>query len=181
LTSEGTIGALAVAYMSGLAMRKAADLHPGQAKADLRDAFIITNTARTFPHTPCLRWTAMVRHFAHSRCRPDSMTTSPGTPTRMIERLRSTLAQIYPLREHVSAGEVLQRANVDAPADPLRRADEAEALQQKRVLTWSRNHAKKDPEALANSIFQALDAQTVTVPGHSTRRRRGGGDTDADR
>lgn len=52
-----TIGALpvavaratdcAVAYLPGLATRKAADLYPGQAKTDPRDAFIIANTART--------------------------------------------------------------------------------------------------------------------------------------
>lgn len=52
-----TIGALpiavarachcAVAYLPGLSMRKAADLYPGQAKTDPRDAFII---ARHRPH-----------------------------------------------------------------------------------------------------------------------------------
>jgi hypothetical protein len=56
-----TIGALPVAvardcgadiaYLPGLAMRKAADLYPGQAKTDARDAFIIADTARTMPHT----------------------------------------------------------------------------------------------------------------------------------
>lgn len=33
------------------------------------------------------------------------------------------------------------------------------------MLAWARNHAKKDPEALVDAIFQALNAQTVTVPG----------------
>ena len=56
-----TIGALPVAvardcgadiaYLPGLAMRKAADLYPGQAKTDARDAFVIADTARTMPHT----------------------------------------------------------------------------------------------------------------------------------
>lgn len=56
-----TIGALpiavardsgcAVAYLPGLAMRKAADLYPGRSKTDARDAFIIADTARTMPHT----------------------------------------------------------------------------------------------------------------------------------
>ena len=57
----GTIGALpiavardvgcSVAYLPGLAMRKAADLYPGRSKTDARDAFIIADTARTMPHT----------------------------------------------------------------------------------------------------------------------------------
>jgi transposase len=56
-----TIGALPVAvaqaagvtvgYLPGLAMRRIADLHPGEAKTDARDAFIIAEAARTMPHT----------------------------------------------------------------------------------------------------------------------------------
>ena len=40
-----------VAYLPGLSMRRIADLYPGQAKTDARDAFIIADTARTMPHT----------------------------------------------------------------------------------------------------------------------------------
>jgi transposase len=56
-----TIGALPVAvaqaagatvgYLPGLAMRRIADLHPGEAKTDARDAFMIAEAARTMPHT----------------------------------------------------------------------------------------------------------------------------------
>ena len=40
----------AVAYLPGLSMRRLADLHPGSAKTDARDAFIIANAALTAPH-----------------------------------------------------------------------------------------------------------------------------------
>ncbi len=40
-----------VAYLPGLTMRRVADLHPGEAKTDARDAYIIAETARTMPHT----------------------------------------------------------------------------------------------------------------------------------
>ena len=40
-----------VAYLPGLAMRRIADLHPGQAKTDARDAYVIADAARTMPHT----------------------------------------------------------------------------------------------------------------------------------
>src|SRR5882757_8708178 len=43
-----------VAYLPGLAMRRIADLYPGNAKTDARDAFIIADAARTLPHA--LRW-----------------------------------------------------------------------------------------------------------------------------
>ena len=55
-----TIGALPVAvarsegvlvgYLPGLAMRRIADLHAGEAKTDARDAAIIAEAARTLPH-----------------------------------------------------------------------------------------------------------------------------------
>lgn len=40
-----------VGHLPGLAMRRIADLHPGEAKTDARDAAIIAETARTMPHT----------------------------------------------------------------------------------------------------------------------------------
>jgi len=55
-----TIGALPLAvarsmdvdvgYLPGLAMRRIADLHAGEAKTDARDAAIIAQAARTMPH-----------------------------------------------------------------------------------------------------------------------------------
>ncbi|GAA4544044.1 hypothetical protein GCM10023097_18370 [Streptomyces collinus] len=41
-----------VAYLPGLTMRRIADLYPGEAKTDARDAFIIADAARAMPHTP---------------------------------------------------------------------------------------------------------------------------------
>lgn len=38
-----------VAYLPGLAMRRIADLHPGEAKTDSRAAYIIANAARIMP------------------------------------------------------------------------------------------------------------------------------------
>lgn len=39
-----------VAYLPGLAMRRIADLHPGNAKTDAKDAYVIAEAARTMPH-----------------------------------------------------------------------------------------------------------------------------------
>ena len=39
-----------VAYVPGLVMRRAADLYPGEAKTDRRDAFVIAGTGRTRRH-----------------------------------------------------------------------------------------------------------------------------------
>ncbi len=40
-----------VAYLPGLAMRRLADLHPGEGKTDARDAYVIADAARTLPRT----------------------------------------------------------------------------------------------------------------------------------
>src|SRR5919205_3852843 len=40
-----------VAYLPGLTMRRIADLHPGSAKTDARDAYVIAEAARSMPHT----------------------------------------------------------------------------------------------------------------------------------
>jgi len=40
-----------VAYLPGLAMRRIADLRPGQSKTDARDAHVIAEAVRTTPLT----------------------------------------------------------------------------------------------------------------------------------
>ena len=42
-----------VAYVPGLVMRRAADLYPGEAKTDRRDAYIIADTARRRSRKSC--------------------------------------------------------------------------------------------------------------------------------
>jgi transposase len=41
---------ITVAYLPGLSMRRIADLYPGEAKTDARDAHIIADAGRTLPH-----------------------------------------------------------------------------------------------------------------------------------
>lgn len=41
---------ISVAYLPGLAMRRIADLYPGDTKTDARDAYVIADAARTLPH-----------------------------------------------------------------------------------------------------------------------------------
>ncbi len=85
-----TIGALpvtvaracghAVAYLpGGLTMRRVADLYPGQAKTDARDAFIIADTARTMPHT-LRRVDVGDETSRNSGCSSGSTTISPVKP-----------------------------------------------------------------------------------------------------
>jgi transposase len=84
-----------VAYLPGLTMRRVADLHPGQAKTDARDAYIIADTARTMPHT--LRGiTIAEEHIAESSmlCGFDDDLAAQLTQVR--NRLRGLLTQFIP-------------------------------------------------------------------------------------
>ncbi|WP_156491196.1 IS110 family transposase, partial [Brevibacterium casei] len=152
-----TIGALPVAvardcgadiaYLPGLAMRKAADLYPGQAKTDARDAFIIADTARTMPHT--------LRSVDRESDVLANLKVLAGTDedlahdiTRGINRLRSLLLQTHPALERVFTGTVLTRSIV---LDLLVRYHGPAGLRtagKSGVKRWARNHTRKDPSAL---------------------------------
>jgi len=153
-----------VAYLPGLAMRKAADLYPGAAKTDARDAFIIADTARTMPHT--------LRAVDRDSEVLSALKVLAGfdedlahETTRAINRLRSLLVQIYPSLERVFAGKTITRPIV---LDLLIRYHGPAGLQKagkSAVKRWARNHTRKDPSGLIDAIFTALGEQTVTVPG----------------
>lgn len=105
-----TIGALPVAvaqsegilvgYIPGLAMRRIADLHPGEAKTDARDAMIIASAARTMPHT--LRSIVISDEQAAELsmlCGFDDDLAKQATAAS--NRIRGLLTQIHPALERV--------------------------------------------------------------------------------
>ena len=85
----------AVAYLPGLAMRKAADLYPDRSRTDARHAFIIANSARTMRHT--------LRTIDRDSDVLSALTVLAGfdedlahETTRALNRIRSLLTQIHP-------------------------------------------------------------------------------------
>ena len=68
-----------VAYLPGLAMRRIADLYPGDAKTDARDAHVIADAARTLPHA-LRRVGTRSRPPSSSRCWPATTPTWPPSP-----------------------------------------------------------------------------------------------------
>lgn len=105
-----TIGALPVAiaqdmgvhiaYLPGLTMRRVADLHPGEAKTDARDAFIIAETAHTMPHTPHSITVAdeTTAELSMLYGFDDDLATNA---TAVSNRVRGFLTQIHPHLERV--------------------------------------------------------------------------------
>ncbi|MFI2511796.1 IS110 family transposase [Streptomyces sp. NPDC018972] len=152
-----------VAYLPGLTMRRIADLYPGESKTDARDAAVIADAARTMPHT--------LRNLA-----PDDETVAElnmivgfdddlaGEVTRTKNRLRGLLTQIHPSLERVLGPRLDHPAVLfllerhGSPAQ-LRKAG------RRRLISMLRPKAPRMAERLVADIFDALDEQTVVVPG----------------
>jgi transposase len=113
-----SIGALAIAVarshgidvanLPDLAMRRIADLHPGEAKTDARDAYVITDAARTMPHT--------LRRVGADEDALAGLTVLAGygddlaaRATRLSNRLRDALLHVHPALQRL-LGKHIDRA-----------------------------------------------------------------------
>lgn len=168
-----TIGALPVAvgqaagalvgYLPGLAMRRIADLHPGEAKTDARDAAIIAETARTMPHT--LRSI----HVTDEQVAELSMLCGfdddlAAQITQVGNRVRGLLTQIHPALERA----IGPRLDHPAILDLLQRwpsPAELRAAGEKRIAMRMLKLAPRKGREWAHEIIVALDEQTVLVTG----------------
>ena len=153
-----------VAYLPGLAMRKAAQLLPGDAKTDARDAYVIAITAQRIPDT--LREVgrddetmAELRVYAG---RDDDLV---GDATRSVNRLRAALLQIHPALERVFRGSKITN---DLTLDLLIHYGGPSGLMRAgrvRVTAWAKKSGHRKVEPSICEVFDALAQQTVTVAG----------------
>ncbi|WP_407343408.1 IS110 family transposase [Pengzhenrongella phosphoraccumulans] len=168
-----TIGALPVAvaldagvivgYLPGLSMRRIADLHPGQAKTDARDAAIIAEAARSMPHT--LRSIALDDEQVAELsmlCGFDDDLRAQSTATS--NRARGLLTQIHPALERVLGPHLDHPAVLDLIQTWPTPADLA-AAGSRRITARLRKGAPRLAERLAAQITRALGEQTVVVTG----------------
>ncbi|MER5666526.1 IS110 family RNA-guided transposase [Streptomyces mirabilis] len=152
-----------VAYLPGLTMRRIADLYPGEAKTDARDAFVIADAARVVPHTlrsvdledETIAELGMVVGF------DDDLA---GEATRISNRLRGLLTQIHPHLERV-LGPRIQHPAVLMLLERLGSPAQIRKAGRRRLISLIRPKAPRMAERLVEDIFTALDEQTVIVPG----------------
>ncbi|MDA8025958.1 MAG: IS110 family transposase [Actinomycetota bacterium] len=153
-----------VAYLPGLAMRKAADLYPGNAKTDARDAFIIADTARSMPHT--LR--AVDRDseiLAALKVLSGFDEDLTHECTRAINRLRGLLLQVFPALERVFPGTRITQPLVLELFIKYRGPLRLRFAGKVKGLRWAKSKSSRDPTRLIDEIFGALAQQSVTVAG----------------
>ncbi|RKS76168.1 transposase IS116/IS110/IS902 family protein [Actinomadura pelletieri DSM 43383] len=152
-----------VAYLPGLPMRRLADLHPGTAKTDARDAYVIADAARTLPHT-LRRVDTGDEALAELEVLVGFDDDLAGEATRVRNRIRGLLTQVHPALERVLG------TKLDHPAvlEILTKFGGPQGLRdagRRRLLNLTRKLAPRMGERLVTDIMNALDAQTVTVPG----------------
>lgn len=152
-----------VAYLPGLAMRRIADLHPGEGKTDARDAYVIADAARTMPHT--------LRRVGTDDETLAELTVLAGYDddlaaqcTRLTNRLRDALLHVHPALERL-LGPRLDRGGVLDLLAAAPTPQQLRALGSDGITKLLQPRSPRLARTLPEQILAALDAQTLTVPG----------------
>ena len=159
-----------VAYVPGLVMRRAADLYPGEAKTDRRDAYILADTGRT--RRKQVHWldAGSDELLAALRVLNGFDIDLAADATRLANRLRDALTSISPALER-AVGERLGQPGV---RDLLARYPTLTALRtasQSRIERTVKARSPRVAAKVATAIAAALAAQDVTVPAEAATGR----------
>jgi transposase len=152
-----------VAYLPGLAMRRIADLYPGNAKTDARDAFVIADAARTLPHT-LHRLDVDDETLAELGVLVGYDDDLAAEATRISNRIRGLLTGIHPALERVLGPKITHPAVLEI----LIRCGGPTGIStagRRKLTAIATQHAPRMGTKLVNNILKALDEQTVIVPG----------------
>lgn len=152
-----------VAYLPGLAMRRLADVHRGEAKTDARDARVIAEAARSTPYA--LRsLQASDEQLAELSMLAGFDDDLHGQIVQASNRLRGLMTQIHPALERVLGPELEHFGVLDllikhpTPA-ALRKAGKA------RIARVVATRSPRIAERIATAVIAALGEQSVVVPG----------------
>jgi transposase len=155
-----------VAYVTGLQMRRAADLYAGQAKTDPRDAWVLADFARR--HADQLTWLAVSDELLLKlRILNGRDVDLAEDVNRATNRCRDALSSISPSLER-SIGSRLGHAGArdllaQCPTPTLLHAASPDKI---RALIAHRSPRLADK--ITSEIIAALAAQSVTLPGEPT-------------
>jgi transposase len=155
-----------VAYVTGLQMRRAAELYAGSAKTDPRDAWVLADFARR--NADRLTWLEVSDELLVRLRVLNGRDTDLATDSnRAINRCRDALVAVSPALER-AIGHRLGQPGV---RDALTRWPTPAALRSAGRTKVHNVIKKRSPRLAAkvsDEIFEALDAQTVTLPAEAT-------------
>lgn len=155
-----------VAYVTGLQMRRAAQLYAGSAKTDPRDAWVLADFARR--HTDQLIWLDVSDELlTRLRVLNGRDVDLAGDATRARNRCRDALVAVSPALERVVGRRLHQGGIRDVIAKwptptALRQAGKA------RIRNTIKKRSPRLGDKVTLEIWTALDAQTVTLPAEAT-------------
>ena len=156
-----------VAYVSGLAMRRAADLYAGAAKTDPKDARVLADFA--WRNADRLTWTTIGDELlVRLRVLNGRDTDLAADATRCVNRLRDALLAVSPTLERAVGDRLLSTPGL---RDTLVKYPTPTALQdagKTRVRTLISERSGRTGPKVVDRIWAALQAQTVTVPAEAT-------------
>lgn len=166
LTVARSMG-VAVGYLPGSAMRKAAQLLPGDVKTDARDAYVIAFTALHMPDT--------LRDAGSDDETMAALKVLAGFDddlawecNRQTNRLRSLLLQIHPAFERTLKGDRIMR---EATLTLLEHYGGPSAMKRSgraRVGKWAKSSKLRRCDGIIDAMFDAIRQQSVTVAGSAT-------------
>jgi transposase len=152
-----------VAYVPGLVMRRAADLYPGEAKTDRRDAFVLADTARMRRRQVHWLDTGSDELLARLRVLNGFDVDLAADLTRLTNRLRDALVSISPALER-AVGARLGHGGV---RDLLAKYPTPTALRaagHTRIAKAIKARSPRMADKVTAAVTDALEAQSVTLP-----------------
>lgn len=155
-----------VAYVTGLAMRRAADLYAGSAKTDPRDAWVLADYAQR--NADRLTWLDVTDDLLTALRVLNGRDVDLATDAnRVSNRCRDALVAVSPALER-ALGDRLGQAGI---RDLLAKWPTPTALRQAGKARVNKTIARRSPrlaDKVTDAVFEALDAQSVTLPGEAT-------------
>lgn len=156
-----------VAYVTGLAMRRAADLYAGAAKTDPKDAFVLADYARR--NADRLSWTTPSDELlGRLRILNGRDADLAADANRAANRLRDALLATSPALERAIGDKLATNPGV---RDALARWGTPTALRAAGRARLRARIAKRSPRSAqrhTEAIWAALDAQSITVAAEAT-------------
>jgi len=155
-----------VAYVTGLQMRRAAQVYAGAAKTDPRDAFILADHAMR--HADQLVWLDVTDDLlTRLRILNGRDIDLAADSTRTINRIRDALVAVSPALER-AVGEHLSKAGVRDLLSKWPTPALLDAAGQTRIATMVGKRSPRSATKITDAVMTALEAQTVTLPGEPT-------------